>query len=104
MQRVVLAESDKFPEIARTYYIKAMRRTTATLAKWLEAEKERGLIAVDDANLAAGMLLGMMAFEPQRAVIFGQKPLPKRHELERRAQVCATLFLNGARTCAPITW
>ena len=98
LNRMVLAESDKFPEIAQTFYAKAMRRTVATLAKWLRAEKERGLIALEDAELAAGMLLGMLAFEPQRAVMFGRKRLPSRHELERRAQVCATLFLDGART------
>ena len=98
MQRMVLAESDKFPELARTFYTKAMRRTVTTLAKWLAAEKERGLIAVEDAELAAGMLLGMVAFEPQRAVMFGQQPLPKRQELERRAQRCVALFLGGVRT------
>jgi AcrR family transcriptional regulator len=98
MQRMVLAESDRFPELARTFYTKAMRRTVTTLAKWLAAEKERGLIAVEDAELAAGMLLGMVAFEPQRAVMFGQQPLPKRQELEHRAQLCVALFLDGVRT------
>ena len=100
LQRMVLAESDKFPEIAQTFYTKAMRRTVATLANWLRAEKERGLISVEDAELAAGMLLGMLAFEPQRGVMFGQKPLPTRQEIERRAQICARLFLDGARTSA----
>ncbi len=98
MQRMVLAESDKFPELARTFYTKAMRGTVTTLAKWLAAEKERGLIAVEDAELAAGMLLGMVAFEPQRAVMFGQQPLPKRQEFARRVQVCVALFLGGVRT------
>jgi AcrR family transcriptional regulator len=97
LTRVVLAESDKFPDIAQTFYAKAMRRTVATLASWLRAEKERGLIALEDTELAAGMLLGMLAFEPQRAVMFGRKRLPTRHELERLALACSTLFLDGAR-------
>ncbi|MBR1121486.1 TetR/AcrR family transcriptional regulator [Bradyrhizobium lablabi] len=95
--RMVLAESDTFPELARTFYTKAMRLTVTTLAKWLESEKQRGLIAIDDAELAAGMLLGMVIYMPQRDVMFGKKPLPKRAELERRVQICAALFLNGAR-------
>jgi len=97
LQRMVLAESDKFPEMAQTFYVKAMRRTVATLANWLRAEKERGLIAIENPEIAAGMLLGMLAFEPQRAVMFGQKPLPGRQELRQRVEVCVSLFLNGTR-------
>jgi AcrR family transcriptional regulator len=97
LQKMVLAESDKFPEIAQTFYVKAMRRTVATLANWLRVEKERGLLAIEDPEIAASMLLGMLAFEPQRAVMFGQKPLPGRQELRQRVQICASLFLNGAR-------
>ena len=64
----------QFPEIAQTFYTKAMRRTVATLANWLRAENERGLIALDDAELAASMLLGMFAFEPQRAACSVTRP------------------------------
>ncbi len=97
LQRLILAESDKFPEFAETFYKNAMQRTVATLAKWLRTQQERGLIkpAGADAEITAGMLLGMLAFEPQRAVMFGHKPLPKRDELERRAKDCAALFLQG---------
>lgn len=95
--RMVLAESDKFPELARTFYTKAIRLTVTTLAKWLDSEKRRGLLAIDDAELAAGMLLGMVILEPQRDTMFGKKPLPKRAELERRVRICAALFLDGAR-------
>jgi AcrR family transcriptional regulator len=95
LQRMLLAESDKFPEIAETFYKSAMQRTVATLGKWLRAQQQRGLIQLDDADAAAGMLLGMLAFEPQRAVMFGHKAAPTRDELERRARDCAVLFLQG---------
>ena len=95
LQRMLLAESDKFPEIAETFYKSAMQRTVATLGKWLRAQQQRGLIQLDDADAAAGMLLGMLAFEPQRAVMFGHKAAPTREELERRARGCAVLFLQG---------
>jgi AcrR family transcriptional regulator len=96
LQRMVLAESDKFPEIAQTFYTKAMRRTVATLADWLRVEKERGLLAIGDPQIAAGILLGMLAFEPQRAVLFGRKPPPTQRDIEQRVQTCAKLFLDGA--------
>lgn len=95
LQRMLLAESDKFPDIAETFYKSGMQRTVATLAKWLRTQRERGLIKLEDADAAAGMLLGMLAFEPQRAVMFGHQAVPTREELEARARACAALFLQG---------
>lgn len=97
LQRLILADSDKFPDIAETFYRNAMQRTVATLAKWLRTQEERGLIALGkiDPETAAGMLLGMIIFEPQRAVMFGRRPPPDRAELERRAEACTTMFLRG---------
>jgi AcrR family transcriptional regulator len=93
--RMVIGESDKFPEIADTFYNKAIKRTESTLANWLKAQAERGLISIDNATEAAGMLLGMLAFQPQRAVMFGYAPAPSRVALERRAEVVAKFFLKG---------
>ena len=95
LQRLILADGEKFPEIVETFYHKAIRRTEHTLANWLKAQSERGLIKVDDAETAAGMLLGMLVFQPQRAVLFGHAPPPDRAELERRAEAVAELFLRG---------
>jgi AcrR family transcriptional regulator len=93
--RMVIGESDKFPEIADTFYNKAIKRTESTLANWLKAQAELGLIEIDNATEAAGMLLGMLAFQPQRAVMLGHAPAPSHEALERRAQAVAKLFLQG---------
>src|SRR5579871_120809 len=95
LQRMILGDSEKFPEIAETFYHKAIRRTEQTLAAWLQAQSERGLIRIGDAETAAGMLLGMLVFQPQRAVMFGHAPTLSRDELERRAQAVSELFLRG---------
>lgn len=95
LQRMILGDSEKFPEVAETFYHKAIRRTERTLASWLQAQKERGLIKIDDAETAAGMLLGMLAFQPHRAVMFGHAPTLTREQLEQRAESVAALFLRG---------
>jgi len=95
LQRVILGDSEKFPEIAEIFYHKAIRRTEQTLANWLKTQNERGLIRIDDAESSAGMLLGMLVFQPQRAVLFGHAPPPTREELEKRAETVAALFLRG---------
>ncbi len=95
LQRVILGDSEKFPEIAETFYHKAIRRTEHTLATWLQAQHERGLINIYDPEAGAGILLGMLVFQPQRAVMFGHAPTLSRDELERRAKTVAALFLRG---------
>jgi AcrR family transcriptional regulator len=95
MQRMVLSESEQFPELADTFYSNAIRRAESTLATWLKTQAERGLIEIDNAAEAAGMLLGMFAFQPQRAVMFGHAAAPGHKEIERRARTAAQLFLKG---------
>jgi AcrR family transcriptional regulator len=97
LQRVVAGESDKFPDIAETFFNKAIMRTQGALADWLRVQVKRGTIAVDDVDIAAGMLLGMLALQPLRAAMFGHRPPPNRSEIEQRAKACGALFLKGCR-------
>jgi len=97
LQRVIIGESDKFPDIAETFFNKAITRTQAALADWLRVQQKRGTVALDDADAAAGMLLGMLAFQPQRAVMFGHLDPPSGPQLVHRAKACAALFLAGCR-------
>jgi AcrR family transcriptional regulator len=97
LQRVVAGESDKFPEIAETFFDKAIMRTQGALADWLGVQVRRGTIVVDDVDLAAGMLLGMLALQPLRAAMFGHRSPPGRNEIDQRAKTCAALFLRGCR-------
>lgn len=95
LQRTVLQETGAFPELAATFYRNGIARTAETLADWLRVQIKRGLIELEDADEAAGMLIGMVASAPQRAAIYGGLPLPSREEIERRARSCAALFLYG---------
>jgi AcrR family transcriptional regulator len=97
LYRMMLAEGDTFPEIPETFYREAMQRTVAALADWLRARQKLGLIALDDVDAAAGMLLGMMVFEPQRAALYGHRKLPDRAAISERAAACSRLFLRGCR-------
>ncbi|RUM00786.1 TetR/AcrR family transcriptional regulator [Rhizobium chutanense] len=95
IMRLVIGESDRFPEIATSFYEQAILRTNALMEDWLRRQVERGLIALDDPHLACGMLRGMMAMEPQRAAILRQEPPPTIEMIQTRAKMCADLFLKG---------
>ncbi|CCM77383.1 TetR/AcrR family transcriptional regulator [Rhizobium mesoamericanum] len=96
MMRLVIGESDRFPEISASFYEKAIVRTSALMEGWLRKQVDRGLIALEDPHAACGMLRGMMAMEPQRAAMLRQQPAPGIEEIAARAKMCADLFLNGA--------
>ena len=95
MNRLVLSECNRFPEIGETFYENAVKRTGMFLAEWLERQKRAGRIQLDDTWVAAGMLRGMMLLEPQRAVMLGQANPPDAAQIAARARECAKLFLEG---------
>jgi AcrR family transcriptional regulator len=95
LQRMLLQESGKFSDNARSFHTNAIQRTTSALADWLRIRQRHGLIALDDVDDAAGMLLGMVASAPRRAALFGGVPLPSRAQIEARVRRCAALFLHG---------
>jgi AcrR family transcriptional regulator len=97
LQRMLLQEAGKFSDIAGMFYKNAIQRTVVALADWLRVQQRRGLIALDDVEEAAGMLLGMVASAPRRAAIFGGVPLPSRSQIKVRARACAALFLRGCQ-------
>jgi AcrR family transcriptional regulator len=98
LQRVIAGDSDKFPDIAETFFHKAITPTQTALGNWLRAQQKRGTIVLDDADTAAGMLLGMLAMQPLRATMFGHRPPPTKEERAKRAATCAKLFLSGCRS------
>jgi AcrR family transcriptional regulator len=97
LQRMVLQEAGKFSDIAGMFYRNGIQRSAVALAGWLRVQETRGLIALDDVEEAAGMLLGMVASAPRRAAIFGGQPLPSRSQIEARVRTCAALFLCGCK-------
>lgn len=104
INRLVLAEGNRFPELTAYFYEKAVQRTKAAIANALAGLRDRGLIAIDDLEEAAEMLRGMMAMDPQRAIMLGIRETPRDAEIRARARHCAGLFLNGCvspRTRAP---
>jgi AcrR family transcriptional regulator len=95
IMRLVIGESDRFPEIATSFYEQAIVRTNTAMETWLRKQVERGLIALEDPHAASGMLRGMMIMEPQRAAVLRQQPTLRNDEIAARAKMCADLFLKG---------
>jgi AcrR family transcriptional regulator len=97
MNRLVIAECDRFPEIATAFHEMAILQTNRAVESWLRRQCERGLLKLDDPQAAAGILRGMMIMEPLRTALVGQRPPPDPAEIAERARQCARIFLDGCR-------
>jgi AcrR family transcriptional regulator len=100
LNRLVIGECERFPEIATAFYETAIVRVSAAINDWLNRQCERGLIELPDLQAATGMLRGMMIMDLQRAAMLGQRPAPEPQEIAERAKSCAQIFLDGCRVKA----
>jgi AcrR family transcriptional regulator len=95
INRLAVAEADRFPEIAASFYERAIKASTVVFEVWLRSQRDKEAIRIADISRAAGFLRGMMAMEPQRAVMLGQRSAPDDEEIQARATECAAIFLQG---------
>lgn len=95
--RLVIAESERFPEIAAAFHDIAVVQSTEAIAAWLDRQRQRGLLKFDDPAKAASALRGMMTMDLQRTAMLGLAAAPTREEIEARAKFCARLFVDGCR-------
>jgi AcrR family transcriptional regulator len=95
INRLVIAECGRFPEVARAFYQSAIVPVNGAIENWLMKQKHKGVLRIDDVHIASGMLRGMMIMEPQRSAMMGQRAAPHRDEIAFRARQCAEVFCTG---------
>lgn len=97
LNRLVIGECERFPEIATVFYETAIVRVSAAMNDWVTRQSQRGLIRVADPAAATSMLRGMMIMDIQRGAMLGQRAAPDANEIAARAKACAQIFLDGCR-------
>jgi TetR/AcrR family transcriptional repressor of mexJK operon len=70
LRRLIIAEADRLPELARTYYERAPERTIAALADCFAQLATRGLLSVDDPLAAAGQFAFLVLGQPLDRALF----------------------------------
>ncbi len=96
--RLVIGESDRFPEVATSFYETAIVRVGGAMEDWVRRQVRLDLIEVEDPAVATSMLRGMLIMDVQRAAMLGQRRAPDAQEIAERARACAKVFLDGCRT------
>lgn len=93
LRRLIIAEAERFPDLARTYFEQAPARTIEVVANTLQTYIERGLVTADDPSLAAAHFAYLALAIPQDRAQFypGERPSPA--ERDRLASEAVRIFL-----------
>jgi TetR/AcrR family transcriptional repressor of mexJK operon len=94
LRRLVIGEAGRFPELGRAFYEQGPGRTITALATVFEQLAERGVLQVDDPQLAAAHFNWLVMSIPlNRAMLLGEDQSPARAELNRYADAGVHAFL-----------
>jgi TetR/AcrR family transcriptional repressor of mexJK operon len=97
LRRLVIAEADRFPDLARRYYQRAPARAIATLAAAFQDLAERGLLRLDDPMLAASHFAYLILSIPQDKAMFCAAERFTPADLETYADAGVRVFLAAYR-------
>lgn len=93
LRRLIIAEAERFPDLARAYFEQAPARGIEVIASAVQAYTERGLLAAEDPRLAAAHFAYLALAIPQDRAQFYPHERPSPAERDRLASEAARIFL-----------
>lgn len=95
MRRLVIAEADRFPDIARTWFDRGFERALPIVGEALSGLASRGMLHnLGDPVLAAYQFAGLVMYQPMNYVMFaGTDAVPSADSLNRIAESAIDVFL-----------
>jgi TetR/AcrR family transcriptional regulator, mexJK operon transcriptional repressor len=99
LRRIIIAEAERFPELARIWYASGPERAHTTLAAQFQALAQRGVLRADDPLLAAQHFNWLILSIPlNKAMFLGSGIEFAPGELERYADEGVRVFLAAYGT------
>ncbi len=95
LTRLMVAESQRSPEIGQAFERQGIGRGNSALERWLAARKADGSLAIESAEEASAMLFGMTICEFVLSRLVNKRAPPTEDEVRRRIRDGVTIFLAG---------
>ena len=94
LRRLVIGEVSRFPDLARVLYESGPQRALSALAALFQRLTERGVLVMDDPQVAASQFNWLIMSAPvNRAMLLGDAAIPKPDELRAHAAEGVRVFL-----------
>ncbi len=92
IHRLVIAEAERHPRIARLFFDSGPLRMRALVTRFLKLQVEAGEFAIDDLDKAAKLFLGMIKGGYHFRMLLRLKPVPTRKELDEHVRETVRQF------------
>ncbi len=94
LRRLVIAEAQRFPELARQLYARGPARAVEAMGVAFEQLAAKNLLQFSDASMAASQFNWLVMADPvNRVMMLGDAALPNQAEIRRHAEAAVATFL-----------
>jgi AcrR family transcriptional regulator len=91
--RICVAESERFPTLAKEFYASGPMLVRERLANYMRKAVERGELAIDDIDLAADQFAEMCKADIHNRILFGVNPSLTRQDADRVIDGAVATFM-----------
>lgn len=99
-QRLVIAESGRFPALSQTWFVAGPQQTRLFVARFLAVRQGLDAAQAGQCLQAATLFHDMLVFNPVHLALLGQGP--DTPALERHVEAVVQLFVSGWRPAAEV--
>jgi TetR/AcrR family transcriptional repressor of mexJK operon len=92
--RLIVADAHRFPEVGRMM-LDQVTAGERLVYSYMVRQQDRGLLRLPCPEMAASQFLGLLKTDLQMKLLFGQRKRITKSEIERTAECCVDVFLNG---------
>jgi TetR/AcrR family transcriptional regulator, mexJK operon transcriptional repressor len=95
LNRLVIAEAPRIPELAERFWKLGPGRSRAFLTEFFDRQIERGVLRMQDSRAAADHFLDMLSGTPRLQCLIGVRAPPSPSEIDLMVEAAVTQFLDG---------
>lgn len=96
LRRLVIAEAERFPDLARRLYAGGAGRALEVMAAAFGPLVEKRLLAIDNTAVAAQQLNWLLMGDPvNRVMMLGNDAIPSQAEIKRHVAAAIATFLSA---------
>jgi AcrR family transcriptional regulator len=95
--RTVIAIAERMPEIGKSFYETGPARAVALLSDYLTSQVERGILAIEDCELAAAQLIEAFGATTFKPMLFNFGSPPTRERIHYVVGIAVRAFLAAYR-------
>ena len=95
VDRIVISEARRFPELARAFYDAGPARAIAALSGWLETQIAQGHLAIEDPEFAAEQFFSLCQHPAILRCKLGLVPSMDQAAIERVVDAAVSVFIKA---------